>query len=323
MSYSYEFVMYLAEFCEQITGDPHFHHRMAAAKFLHPFIQILGRSLSIPAIYKKFPYFVDKFTHASLQAEVIAVTNRTAILRLAFTDHAVQQFTPYLRRCAQLICESTRATIATMPQQMGHLDPATIVDRQCMGQGDPYCEWKVQWRPSGDSGLHWWVIYLLVSVASYGLLHWRYPGLSTLELLVVALGPAVGLWLGHGWWRLRKQLNDRERLIQEQWGFVDMEHEALREAHGTQGHATAQYEMLKQLFSANLSPQIADAIWNQREQIMVDGRPRAQELTATVLFVDVEGFTRFAEHLPPSGVRVAQWLSGRLNARRHRAWRPH
>jgi class 3 adenylate cyclase len=310
MSYSYEFVMYLAEFCEQMTEDPHFHRHMATAKFLHPIIQILGRPLSIAAIYKKFPYFVDKFTHASLQGKVITVTNSTATLRLSLTDHAVRQLKPYLRRSAHLICETTKATIATMPQQMGHLAPATIVDRQCMGNGDPYCEWDVQWVPPTTRGLPWWGLYLLISVASYGFLYWRYPFLSTIEFLLGALVPALGLWLGHDWFSLRKQLNDRERLIQEQYEFVDMEHEALREAHSTQGLTTVQYDMLKQLFSANLSPQIAEAIWTQRDQILVNGRPRAQELTATVLFVDVANFTRVAELLPPA--QVLEVLNGYL-----------
>ncbi len=55
MSYSYEFVMYLAEFCEQITGDPHFHHRMAAAKFLHPSFKFWGAPFPFPPFTRNSP----------------------------------------------------------------------------------------------------------------------------------------------------------------------------------------------------------------------------------------------------------------------------
>ena len=42
-SYSYEFVMYLAEFSIQLTKDPDYHFNMGKEKFLSPIVQILGR----------------------------------------------------------------------------------------------------------------------------------------------------------------------------------------------------------------------------------------------------------------------------------------
>ena len=51
-SFSYEFVMFLAEFSIQLSHQDHFHFNMGREKFLSPIIQILGRPFSIMQIYR-------------------------------------------------------------------------------------------------------------------------------------------------------------------------------------------------------------------------------------------------------------------------------
>ena len=57
--YSYEFVMYLAEFSVLLSQDPDFHRKLGRDKLLSPIIQLLGRPFSIPQIFKMFPHFVE------------------------------------------------------------------------------------------------------------------------------------------------------------------------------------------------------------------------------------------------------------------------
>src|SRR6185503_5245719 len=62
-----------------------------------------------------------------------------------------------------------------------------------------------------------------------------------------------------------------------------------------------------QLFSKHVSKEIASALWEQREQFLEGGRPRPQQLTATVLCVDIRGFTTISERLDP--VTLISWLN--------------
>ncbi|MEM9004158.1 MAG: adenylate/guanylate cyclase domain-containing protein [Cyanobacteria bacterium P01_F01_bin.86] len=52
------------------------------------------------------------------------------------------------------------------------------------------------------------------------------------------------------------------------------------------------------LFTINLSPQMADFIWQHKGELLVEGRIHAHELTATLLFADIRGFTTITETLP-------------------------
>ncbi len=73
---------------------------------------------------------------------------------------------------------------------------------------------------------------------------------------------------------------------------------------------------LMHLFSRHVSDQVAQDIWEHRELFLEGGRPRSQELTATVMFSDFVGFTTVAERLPPA--RLMEWLNeglGRLARR--------
>ena len=69
---------------------------------------------------------------------------------------------------------------------------------------------------------------------------------------------------------------------------------------------------LRQLFSRFLAAPVADALIEDRELFLAGGRPRPQELTATVLFSDVAGFTAICESLPPEP--LVAWLDRYIDA---------
>jgi adenylate cyclase len=62
-----------------------------------------------------------------------------------------------------------------------------------------------------------------------------------------------------------------------------------------------------QLFSKQVSPDIAEAIWEQREELLAGQRPRSQKLIATVLFTDLEGFSTTSEKMEPA--LLMDWLN--------------
>jgi class 3 adenylate cyclase/CHASE2 domain-containing sensor protein len=64
--------------------------------------------------------------------------------------------------------------------------------------------------------------------------------------------------------------------------------------------------VVRSLFARFLGAEVAEALLRDRELFLAGGRPKPQELTATVLFSDIAGFTRISEQLPPAP--LIAWL---------------
>lgn len=74
-----------------------------------------------------------------------------------------------------------------------------------------------------------------------------------------------------------------------------------------------QRALLMQLFSKYVpNKEVAEIIWQQRDQLLDGGRLRSQSLTATVLFTDLMGFTTVAEKRDPQA--VMDWLNAYMEA---------
>jgi adenylate cyclase len=65
--------------------------------------------------------------------------------------------------------------------------------------------------------------------------------------------------------------------------------------------------LLMSLFSRHVSTEVAQAVWEKREQFLEKGRLRPQKLVVTTLFTDLEGFTTVAENMEPD--TVLDWLN--------------
>jgi len=70
--------------------------------------------------------------------------------------------------------------------------------------------------------------------------------------------------------------------------------------------------LLMGLFSRHVSKEIAEVIWEQRDQFMNNGRPRSQKMTVTVFFSDLKGFTARSEQMDPQG--LIDWLNGYMES---------
>ena len=70
-----------------------------------------------------------------------------------------------------------------------------------------------------------------------------------------------------------------------------------------------QYErqQLMNLFEKHVDPETANLIWQRKDEIIEDGKLQAQELIATVLFMDIRGFTTISEELKPR--QLLSWLN--------------
>ncbi len=68
------------------------------------------------------------------------------------------------------------------------------------------------------------------------------------------------------------------------------------------GRESAQREQLMGIFARHVSPHVAEEIWQRRREFLAAGRPRPQRLQATVLFVDMRGYTARAETMDPAAL---------------------
>jgi len=70
--------------------------------------------------------------------------------------------------------------------------------------------------------------------------------------------------------------------------------------------ATQRADLMK-LFSRHVSKEVAEAIWQQRDEFLDGGHLRPQRLVVTALFTDLTGFTPIAERFSPEA--LMDWLN--------------
>ncbi len=74
--------------------------------------------------------------------------------------------------------------------------------------------------------------------------------------------------------------------------------------------------LLMRLFERHVSPDVAGKIWRERQELLDQGRLRAERLTATVLFSDLVGFTTLSEKLEPEALlaRLNEYMQAMSDA---------
>jgi class 3 adenylate cyclase/CHASE2 domain-containing sensor protein len=83
---------------------------------------------------------------------------------------------------------------------------------------------------------------------------------------------------------------------------------------GTALQVREQYEkqQLMRLFEKHVAPETAQLIWEHKAEIFQQGELEPQELTATVLFMDIRSFTSISEKMRPRD--LLDWLNTYLEA---------
>jgi adenylate cyclase len=61
-----------------------------------------------------------------------------------------------------------------------------------------------------------------------------------------------------------------------------------------------QRNQLMQIFARHVAPAVADEIWAHRAEVFDEGRVRPRRLSATVMFIDMRGYTQQAEKMEPA-----------------------
>ncbi len=75
--------------------------------------------------------------------------------------------------------------------------------------------------------------------------------------------------------------------------------------------AQRQQQIVMRLLGQNTSPEVADALWKNRDRLVNDGKLPGQRLTATLLFTDLRNFSTISEQMPPED--LMNWLNEYLS----------
>ena len=140
---------------------------------------------------------------------------------------------------------------------------------------------------------------LLVCMAAGILLGEVVPKLRRSVLLVAGL--SAGLAGGLGW-----------LLWQHVWVGMSMPLTGLLSMGGAawlrRGAMSQQHsQQIKQLLGQTTSPAVAEQLWNQRDELLSNGRVEGRQLPITVLFTDTANFTSVSEGLSPR--ELMDWLN--------------
>ena len=133
-----------------------------------------------------------------------------------------------------------------------------------------------------------WIVLWALAGGAVGLLArspWRYALIVLGGLFLLTLSVVLLFW--SGWWA-------PEAPAALAWVVTTSVVVA-----STLSREREERAIVMQLFSRHVSKEVAQAIWHQREQMMEGGRPRPQELAATVLFSDFKGYTAASEKMDP------------------------
>ena len=65
--------------------------------------------------------------------------------------------------------------------------------------------------------------------------------------------------------------------------------------------------IVMKLLGQNTSPEIAEALWQGRDRLLKSGKLPGIKLTATMLFLDIKGFSTISETMPPES--LLEWLN--------------
>ncbi|MGB7412701.1 MAG: adenylate/guanylate cyclase domain-containing protein, partial [Thermosynechococcaceae cyanobacterium] len=68
-----------------------------------------------------------------------------------------------------------------------------------------------------------------------------------------------------------------------------------------------QQKMVMRLLGQSSSPEIAETLWQRRNELLEDGKLPGQALTATLMFTDLKGFSSISEQLSPN--QLLNWLN--------------
>lgn len=220
--YSYEFSLFVADYCRVISGDSNFFFNegsrgvtRASALLVHP--------LGIERAYAVAPRLIAKFVKTDLRV----VDETPTAARVQWHGAAEMGYLPIEQRplYVRYACQAYQGVLASIPSAVFGRPSALIREICCQEDGAEYCEWEFTWKKREPRG-H---LILLIAGAAISLLTALALDLGWISIVRPNLVAAVLPLILAGLCELILRLsNDRRRLghlLDEQRDLAEAEYD--------------------------------------------------------------------------------------------------
>ncbi|MGI8967785.1 MAG: ATP-binding protein [Chloroflexota bacterium] len=140
-NYSYEFRLFLNDYCRVISGDEHFFFNHGAAS-IPATMGRLARPLGIQRTYGILPRLTGKYVQTDLR--VAGTTPTSAILQWYGADQIALVPEPHRLPYIGYACRTYQGTFAAIPP-IFNVPPAEVRELRCQLDGHECCEWEFTW----------------------------------------------------------------------------------------------------------------------------------------------------------------------------------
>ena len=273
--YSYEFRLFVNEYCRVISGDPDFFYTQGAHS-VPSVLGYVGRPVGIQGTYEIVPRFAAKFVKTDLR--LVRTTPSTAQVR--WYGASQLERVPEVHRLAYIrfACRTYQGAGAAIPSVLAGLPHSTIRELRCQADGAECCEWEFSWQPQPTWMTRRSVLGIVVSVLVFSYVVLGLPGVWWLAL-GSSLLPAAWAVSNDRTRRLETFVRDQRDVAESQYDELNQRLSELTALHeiGVALSATLDLnDMLDRSLRAVTAHMAFDRAWvmliDEERQVLTGGR---------------------------------------------------
>jgi PAS domain S-box-containing protein len=211
--YSFEFILYLLDAAEALTGAPDFFF-VAGTHLHYPEGRLLRGMVDINQFLRLLITAGRWVSQRPASLRLITSEANSAVIRWN-ADPQLPGVPPHLQaRFKHVMCRALQGHLATIPEYYFGQPRAQVFETQCQTHGQPDCEWKLVWRnPKPADGFGALGMLLAVVLLLIRLPAWLSEGWSSGLWLTLPVLAGLGIdWLR----RVRHQHRHAQQALREQ-----------------------------------------------------------------------------------------------------------
>lgn len=226
-NYSYEFRLFVADYCRVISGDRDFFFQQGTRNIPMALVH-LARPLGVRGTFGVLPRMAAKFVQTDLR--VVRSTSNAVTIQWSAAGQVEKVPEEHRQAYLHYACRSYQGICSAIPSAVFGLSSVTVREISCQTHGDPFCEWDITWPEVERSRVTLWVgagavlavllaALLIVSGNSSSIIAWSVPP------LVVVLA-----WCGSQWRQATRESDRRGDQLQEQRDLAEAEYDRSAQA---------------------------------------------------------------------------------------------
>lgn len=227
--YSYEFRLFVSEYCRIISGDSMF-FRHAGEHSIPKAVGLLGRPLGIQRCYALLPKLTAKVIKTDLR--VVHTGPTSAVIQWNGTSQANLVPEPHRGAYIRFACQIYQGAYSAVPKIVFGLPVAGVRELRCQADGSDSCEWQFNWSADASAGGRKLLFAgVAASAALTAALVLGAPVATALAVLGVT-APVGAAWHRHTSRRLTDERDSFQRQLLEERDLAEEEYDRSEAAHG-------------------------------------------------------------------------------------------